>query len=132
MQESTMIRKHVGLDVHKVDGVVAVADAGGGEVRHVASVSNEVGRIAKVLQQLGKPAQLHVTYEAGPTGYGLYRWLVAKRGLTLLGGHFNLDRTRSQHMAGVPEAGAHPIHDCRPGSVFDRTKLQQACSHIRQ
>lgn len=76
MQENTTIRKYVGLDVHKATVAIAVADASGGEARSVEVVANEVSAIATVLRKLGPAAALQVTYEAGPTGYGLYRWLV--------------------------------------------------------
>jgi transposase len=72
------IRKFVGLDVHKATVSIAVADVQGGEARCVGTVANEVSAIRTVLRKLGAPGEVHVTYEAGPTGYGLYRWLVAQ------------------------------------------------------
>lgn len=145
MQESTMIRKHVGLDVHKVDVVVAVADAGGGEVRHVASVSNEVGRIAKVLQQLGKPAQLHVTYEAGPTGYGLYRWLVAKGYSAQViapsliprkaGDRVKTDRRDAQMLARLARAGeltAVTVPDAADEAMRDLSRAREDAVALRK
>lgn len=78
MQDHKSIRKYVGLDVHKRTVSNAVADAEGGKPRDVGTVNNDVVSIAKVLRKLGKPEELLVTYEAGPTGYGLYRWLVRK------------------------------------------------------
>lgn len=78
MNDRNGIRKYVGLDAHKRTSSIAVADAEGGPARDVATVSSDVAAIAKVLRQLGKPDELLVTYEAGPTGYGLYRWLIAK------------------------------------------------------
>jgi len=78
MKERSAIRKYVGLDVHKQTVAIATADADGGPVRDVGTVSHEVASIAKVLRRLGEPGELLVTYEAGPTGYGLYRWLIAK------------------------------------------------------
>lgn len=72
----TTIRKYVGLDVHKATVAVAVADAGGGEARSVGEVKNELSVLQGVLRKLGPASELLVTYEAGPTGYGLYRWLL--------------------------------------------------------
>jgi len=76
VNKHTMILKYVGLDVHKATVAVAVADAGGGEVRDVGTVAHELRTIGSVLQKFGPAAQTQVVYEAGPTGYGLYRWLI--------------------------------------------------------
>lgn len=69
--------KYVGLDVHKDTTVVAVAEAGRvGEVRVYGTISSDLHALEKVLHKLGGPAvTLHVVYEAGPTGYGVYRRL---------------------------------------------------------
>lgn len=77
MNKNTTIRKYVGLDVHKATVAIAAADASGGEARGVGTVANELAAIHAVLSKLGAAAELLVTYEAGPTGYGLYRWLIA-------------------------------------------------------
>lgn len=77
MNKITTIRKYVGLDVHKVTVAIAVADAAGGEVRSVGTVDHELLAIRAVLAKLGAPGELLVVYEAGPTGYGLYRWLLS-------------------------------------------------------
>lgn len=71
------INKYVGLDVHKDTTVIAVAEAGRtGEVRLYGTVSSDLGALEKVLRKLGGAGvTLHVVYEAGPTGYGLYRRL---------------------------------------------------------
>jgi len=78
MNNVTGIRKYVGLDVHKATVSIAVADAQAGEVRDVSTVANDLHAIRTVLRKLGGPGALRVVYEAGPTGYGLYRWLVAE------------------------------------------------------
>lgn len=69
--------KYVGLDVHKDTTVVAVAEAGrAGEVRVYGTISSDLHAVERVLAKLGGPgAALQVAYEAGPTGYGLYRRL---------------------------------------------------------
>lgn len=79
--------KYVGLDVHQDTTVVAVADGGrDGEVRLPGEISSDLGALEKVLRKLGGPvgpaqgadpegATLHVVYEAGPTGFVLYRRL---------------------------------------------------------
>lgn len=75
MDKHTTILRYVGLDVHKDTVAVAVADADGGEVRDVGTVAHDLRVIGPVLRKFGPAAQTQVVYEAGPTGYGLYRWL---------------------------------------------------------
>jgi transposase len=67
----------VGLDVHKDSIVVAVAEAGRGPARAVATVPFDAKALRKVLERLGPMANLSCCYEAGPTGYGLARSLRA-------------------------------------------------------
>jgi len=65
--------KYVGLDVHKEKIAVAIAEEGRGEPRYWGMIPNKVEDIRKLVKKLGDPAMLRVCYEAGPTGYGLYR-----------------------------------------------------------
>lgn len=69
----------IGLDVSKSRYAVAVADSGrAGEVRYygeIESVGEAVRRLAGKLAK--RYERLHFCYEAGPTGYGLYRELTA-------------------------------------------------------
>ncbi len=69
--------KYVGLDVHSVDTVIAVAEGDrSGEVRLYGKVSSDLHAMEKVLRKLGgEGVVLHVVYEAGPTGFVLYRRL---------------------------------------------------------
>jgi len=69
--------KYVGLDVHKDTTVIAVADGGrDGEVRLYGEISSDLGALEKVLRKLGGEAvTLRVVYEAGPTGFVVYRRL---------------------------------------------------------
>jgi transposase len=76
MDEATKI--HVGLDVHKDSITVAAAEPGQCAARVVGKLAHDVGRLLKVLDRVGPPAQLKVVYEAGPTGYGLLRDLRAR------------------------------------------------------
>jgi transposase len=65
----------VGLDVHKETIAVAVAEAGGGEVRSHGVIPNTPGAVARLVKKLGPAARLRVCYEAGPCGYVLLRQL---------------------------------------------------------
>ncbi len=71
---------YVGLDVHKDTIAVAVAEAErNGEVRSWGAITNTPGSIDKMIQKLrSRYSELEFAHEAGPTGYGLYRSLVAK------------------------------------------------------
>lgn len=69
------ITKYVGLDVSKDKIAVAVADGGRSKPRYVGMIDYTVKAIRKIMEKLGEPEQLQVCYEAGPTGYGLYRLL---------------------------------------------------------
>lgn len=75
-------QRYVGLDVHKDTISVAIAEADrDGEVRTYGSISNSLNAFAKLIQKLSADdVQLPVAYEAGPTGYVLYRWM-HKRGI---------------------------------------------------
>lgn len=72
------IKFFVGLDVHKDTIAMAVAQPGREPARALGTVAHHVPRLLKALARLGAPHQVHVVYEAGPTGYGLQRALAAK------------------------------------------------------
>lgn len=67
--------KYVGLDVSKETIAVAIAEAGREKARYWGTIPNEPQAVRKLIRQLGKKEELEVCYEAGPTGYGLYRLL---------------------------------------------------------
>lgn len=69
------VSKFVGLDVHKASIAVAVADRGEAPVRYLERCEPKPELIAKLVKRLGPAGELHFCYEAGPTGYGLYRQL---------------------------------------------------------
>ena len=69
--------RYVGLDVHKSSIVIAVADGEGGPATILATIPNDFASLAKALHRLGPTERLSCCYEAGPTGYGLYRQLKA-------------------------------------------------------
>jgi transposase len=69
----------VGIDTAKARNAVAVAEAArDGEVRYLGEIDNTAEAAAKLVRTLsGRYAKLCFCYEAGPTGYGLYRHLRA-------------------------------------------------------
>ena len=73
MEERTKI--HVGLDVHKDSISVAAAEPGRAPARLIGKVTHDVTKLLKVLSKIGTAEQLHLVYEAGPTGFGLQRAL---------------------------------------------------------
>jgi transposase len=59
--------KNIGLDVHKNSISIGIADDGrDGEVRYYGKIDNDMNQLDKVLR---------FVYEAGPCGYGIYRYL---------------------------------------------------------
>ena len=71
------IHKYVGLDVHSGKIEIAIAEGDrAGEVRSYGSITGDLAALEKVTRKLGGPdVTLHVIYEAGPTGYVIYRRL---------------------------------------------------------
>lgn len=70
--------KFVGLDVSKDNIAVAVADEGRGQPRFVGMFPHTVESVRNLVRQLSEDGvHLDFCYEAGPTGYGLYRLLRA-------------------------------------------------------
>jgi transposase len=69
----------VGIDVAKLRNAVAIADAGrNGEIRYVGEFDASPENMTRLIRKLAaKHDKLHFCYEAGPTGYGLYRQIVA-------------------------------------------------------
>lgn len=70
--------RFVGLDVHKDSIVVAVADSGSAPAEVIATLEHNLSKLLKLLKKLSASATLQICYEAGPTGYGLYRVLTEK------------------------------------------------------
>src|SRR6202011_3689000 len=65
----------VACDTAKLRNAVAIADAGrNGEIRYLGEIDNTEPETRKLVAKLAsKHARLTFCYEAGPTGYGLYR-----------------------------------------------------------
>lgn len=76
VEDSTVF---VGIDVAKLKNAAAVAELSrSGEVRYIGEVDASSEAMRKFLTRLAaRHGKLHVCYEAGPTGYGLYHQIVA-------------------------------------------------------
>lgn len=69
--------RYVGLDVHKADICISYARVGE-EVCHYGTIPNTVEGLASAVRKLtGSGDKLSFVYEAGPGGYGIYRYLQA-------------------------------------------------------
>lgn len=69
---------YVGVDVSKAKHAIAVAEGGRhGEVRYFGEIEARPAAVERFVRKLEKKhPRLHFCYEAGPTGYGLYRQIV--------------------------------------------------------
>jgi transposase len=69
----------VGLDTSKLRNAVAVAQGGrNGEVRYFGEIENTEAATRKLIKKLATQyGRLTFCYEAGPTGYGLYRLITS-------------------------------------------------------
>jgi transposase len=67
------------MDTSKLRNAVAVAEDGrDGEIRYLGEIDNTPAATAKLVGKLSKKyGRLTFCYEAGPTGYGLYRQLTS-------------------------------------------------------
>lgn len=65
----------VGIDTAKLKHAVAIAEAGRqGEVRFLGEIENRPATIERLIKKLAvRYGKLQICFEAGPTGYGLYR-----------------------------------------------------------
>jgi len=65
----------VGIDTAKARNAVAVAESGrGGEIRYLGEFDNTPDVVIKLVRKMADRYEtVHFCYEAGPTGYGLYR-----------------------------------------------------------
>ena len=65
----------VGIDTAKNKHALAIADLGReGEVRYLGEIDSAPAAVERMIRKLaGRNGKLYFCYEAGPTGYGLYR-----------------------------------------------------------
>lgn len=74
----TEIVLFVGIDVSKDKLAVALAEAGTqGDALYLGTFENSPASVAKLLKKLSGRGRVCACYEAGPTGYGLYRQISA-------------------------------------------------------
>ena len=68
----------VGIDAAKARNAIAVAEGGrGGEVRYLGEVDASEQAMRRLVARIAaKYDRVHFCYEAGPTGYGLYRLII--------------------------------------------------------
>lgn len=69
------ITKPVGLNVSKAMIAVAVSDREYELPQYYGSIPCTYEAVRKLVTRLGRPEDLLMCYEAGPIGYGLYRFL---------------------------------------------------------
>jgi transposase len=112
-----MNTRFVGLDVHKDTIAVAVAEEGrNGELRSYGTIEHTVANVEKMLKRLAKSGhELHVCYEAGCCGYGLYRQIVEAGHACMVvapcmiprkpGDHIKTDRRDALKLARLLRAG---------------------------
>jgi len=107
--------KFVGLDVSKEKIGVGVADRGREPARYWGAIENSPKALRELVARLGKPEELLVCYEAGPTGYIIQRQL-EKMGVSCIvvapaliptapGDHVKTDRRDALRLAQLLRAG---------------------------
>lgn len=67
--------RFVGLDVHEQSITIAVADEGDAGPTVFRRIPHDLNTLVRALKDLSARATLKVAYEAGPTGFGMYRKL---------------------------------------------------------
>lgn len=138
--------KFIGMDVHKATIAVAVAEAGGGEVRYLGEIANTAEAISKLVRDLRKgDARLSFCYEAGPCGYGIHRqltelgWdcqvvapsLIPKKA----GDRVKTDRRDSVMLARLHRAGeltAVWVPDDAQEALRDLTRAREDIKHLQR
>ena len=69
----------VGIDTAMARNAVTIVESGRqGEMRYLGALDTNPDAVAKLVRRLsGRYEMLHFCYEAGPTGYGLYRQIMS-------------------------------------------------------
>jgi transposase len=126
----------VGLDVHATTIVAAVLDVETGELSRFSMNGDAVSAAGFCA---GLPRPVRVAYEAGPTGYGLARELVARKVECVVaapskipraaGDRVKTDRRDAEHLARLLLAGKlHPVRvpDDEEESLRDLVRAREA------
>ena len=130
--------KYIGLDVHKDQNQVAIADGGTtGEVRMYGSISNDLHALEKLTRTLGgENVVLHFVYEAGPCGFVIARRLAQLKIDCMVvspslvpkksGDRIKTNRRDAVMLARLHRAGElKPIRRRGQSLTIDRMKLQR-------
>jgi transposase len=106
---------HLGMDVSK-DSISVAVLAPDRDVAEMDCIFADEESVRRLVKRLGNPKKLWACYEAGPTGYGLYRQLSAMGvrceviAPSLVpkgrGDRVKTDRRDARHLAGLHRAGA--------------------------
>ncbi len=105
---------HLGMDVFKGSISVAVLHPDR-DLAVVDKISSDAGSVRRLVERVGRPAGLWACYEAGPTGYDLYR-LLTKMGVRCdvvapslvpkgRGDRVKTDKRDARRLAGLHRAG---------------------------
>jgi len=111
-------RTSVGLDVHARSVVAAALDGVTGEV-HRRRLTPDPGEIASWVSSLPNPVR--VTYEAGPTGFGLFRFLTAAGVECLVAAPSKLQRPSGDRVKTDARDALHLARLLRLGEIVEVT-----------
>ena len=140
------VAKFVGLDVHK--STISMAVCEGGALRRpkdVGKFAHDVPTLLRRLERLGEPKDVHVAYEAGPTGYGLCRAL-RERGYPCIviapsktpisaGDRVKTDRRDAARLARLLRAGELvpvTLPDTEQEALRDLVRLREDAMHAQR
>src|SRR5438874_6514291 len=131
----------IGIDTSKLKNAIAIAEGGrDGEVRYLGEIDTTDAATRQLIRKLAaKYAKLTFCYEAGPTGYGLYR-LITSLGHECsvvapsliprkAGDHVKTNRRDAQSLARNLRAGeltAVWVPDQRHEAMRDLTRAREA------
>ena len=105
---------HLGMDVSR-DSISVAVPAPDSDVAEIDKISSDEESVRRLVKRLGRPAGLWACYEAGPTGYDLYR-LLGSMGVRCdvvapslvpkgRGDMIKTDRRDARRLAGLHRAG---------------------------